>query len=117
MFNAPLAPLLAVAGFELLGGLTVAALGSLLERPSFQRPVLWQQVAPVWGAVFAFEGASQLLFWTWSADIDGDGPPASEPVLLLTLAMIVLLPLGYGAWRTRQLRRAAWPESRSRPAV
>ena len=116
MCNAPLTPLLATAGLELVIGASVLGLAIFAERPSFQRQPTWQPLATLWGGILAFEGLTQLVFWMWSADIDSDGPPVSYAALLGILATLILVPLGYGVWCTVRLRRSAHARG-SRPAV
>ena len=116
MFSAPLTPLLVMAGLEAVLGGTVLGLAVFAERPSFQRQSTWQPLATLWGGILAVEGVGQLLFWMWSADIDGDGPPLPYPALFIALAALVVVPVGYGVWRTRQLHRTA-RRAPSRPAV
>lgn len=82
-------------------------IGVFAERPSFQRQPTWRPLTTLWGGILASEGFAQLVFWMWSADIDGDGPPIPYTPLLGLLATLILVPVGYGVWRTIRLRRSA----------
>jgi len=106
MPDLPLMPLLIVSGALVVGGASLIAAGNLVEGPNTGTTAVWQRAAWLWGGVVVAEGVGQLMFWLWSADT-GYGQPASDAVLLAVLAVLVLPPLAYGVWGSRQFRISA----------
>jgi len=103
MPDLPLMPLLVMSVALILTGSSLIAVGNRVDGAATVTRATWQRVAPLWGGVVVAEGVGQLMFWLWSADT-GYGQPASDTVLLAILLALVVPPLAYGVWRSRQLR-------------
>ena len=112
MPTVPLMPLLAIAAIEVVAGLALIAAGNFVGPSAGGGASFWQRLAPLWGGVVAAEGVGQFMFWLWSED-NGYGQVASDAVLLAVLGVVVLPPLAYGVWRSRQLHHFAAGEQRT----